>query len=139
MSDRLKQIWAGFEAGTDRRLTGKGVEHIVVPRRYEDAEIDAMTAPDGVAAPAQRAFARLAADLERKAQRFKGARGRGRDEPATFASEERFYGDETLARGLRATAMRVERSDLDYATFMSTGAGREALKRTRPKKRFGLF
>ena len=32
MTDRLKQIWSGFEGVTERRLTGRGIDNIVPPQ-----------------------------------------------------------------------------------------------------------
>ncbi len=52
--------------------------------------------------------------------------------------ETRGPGGDELIKGLMATAMRTERSDIDYERFLTSDAGKAALKKTR-KKRFGIF
>ena len=41
--------------------------------------------------------------------------------------------------GLRATALRTERAEYDYGSFLATDEGKRSIKRYRKKKRFGLF
>lgn len=149
MADRLKDIWGGFASQTERRLTGKGVDNIVVPHRADYEGADAQFLPENFESPAERAFTALRADLaakEKKAARRKGKKSaaapdeapRGGSHYAPEDIDEKKWGSDDLNRGLWSTAMRVERSDLDYGRYLSSDAGKKALKRTK-KKRFGLF
>ncbi|MEM8770029.1 MAG: hypothetical protein AAGD92_00130 [Pseudomonadota bacterium] len=144
MADRLKDIWSGFSATTDRRLTGKGVENIIVPHRSDYDAVDRQFLPENFESPAERAFAALRADLSAKEKkinrkRTKEVSAEAAAEPVAEDEDIRNWGRDDLNMGLWSTAMRVERSDLDYRQFMSSDAGKAALKRTKKKKRFGLF
>mgnify|MGYP003701014089 CR=1 FL=1 len=143
MTERLKEIWSGFSAQTERKLTGKGVDNIIVPHRADSDALDRQFLPDGYESPAERAFAALRADLKVKGKKV----GRKREkksaaaEPArspSAAPDEKAWGKDDLNVGLLSTAMRVERTELDYRQFLSSDEGKKALKRTR-KKRFGIF
>lgn len=144
MADRLKDIWSNFSEQTERRLTGKGVDGIIVPHRADYDAVDAQFLPENYEGPAERAFTALRADLaakEKKASR-KALRGKTKA-PQSAASQvdrndEQAWGKDDLNRGLWSTAMRVERTELDYSTFMSSSEGKKTLKRTK-KKRFGIF
>jgi hypothetical protein len=144
MTDRLKQIWSGFSGATERKLTGKGVDNILVPHRADYDAIDRQFLPDGYESPAERAFTALRADLKAKEKKFSRKRNKSADLASRpqVASEERGddqkWGKDDLNVGLWSTAMRVERSGVDYARFMASDAGKKALKRTK-KKRFGIF
>lgn len=144
MTERLKEIWSGFSAQTERKLTGRGVENIIVPHRADYDAIDRELLPEDYESPAERAFTALRADLKKKEKKFAGKKKRG---SADFASrsrvndatpDEKAWGKDDLNVGLLSTAMRVERTELDYERFLGSDAGRKALKRTR-KKRFGIF
>ena len=145
MAERLKKIWSGFAAQTERTLTGKGVENIVVPHRADYDATDRQFLPDDYESPAERAFAALRADLKAKEKKF-GAKPKTRpsssladaDPAGETGSDEKPWGKDDLNVGLLSTAMRVERSEIDYQRFMASDEGRKALKRTR-KKRFGIF
>jgi len=139
MVERLKQIWSGFEAVTTRNLTGKGVENILVPHRSDYADDDSHFLPDAYEGPAESAFDTLRADLAAKEKRFGRKKRKMDDEPRLEDQEASasFKGDD-LFQGMYATSMRVERTDIDYETFLSSDAGKAALKKNR-KKRFGIF
>ena len=142
MAERLKQIWAGFAETTERNLTGKGVEDIIVPERHEYAALDDAWLPEGFEAPYSRAVGVLQAELASKAKR----RGRkSKTDASTYAGDEDIeavdtsYAEDALVAGLRATAIRTERSFADYEAFLDTAEGKAVLKKTKKKKRFGLF
>lgn len=143
MAERLKEIWSGFSSQTERKLTGKGVENIIVPHRADYGALDRQFLPENYESPAERAFAALRADLKTKEKKFSGKK---RDKTALSpkphgeetALDEKAWGKDDLNVGLLSTAMRVERTDLDYERFLASDEGRKALKRTR-KKRFGIF
>lgn len=59
MTDRLKQIWSGFEQQTSRHLTGNGIDNIHVPNRREWRAEDTKFLGENFEAPADRAFAAL--------------------------------------------------------------------------------
>jgi len=141
MVERLKQIWAGFEETTTRRLTGKGVDNIVTPHRADYADEDRQLLPENYEAPSERAFAALHEALAAQKKKFGGKRKKRvraseAGTPAPMATQV-FNGDE-LIKGLKATAMRTERSDIDYPAFLTSDAGKAVLKKTK-KKRFGIF
>ncbi|MEO1252825.1 MAG: hypothetical protein AAFW81_10825 [Pseudomonadota bacterium] len=144
MNNRLKDIWSGFSQMTERRLTGKGVDNIIVPHRADYDAVDRQFLPDGYESPAEKAFAALRADLKAKETKFRkpikkavSAEARG-PAPGDDADEKK-WGSDDLNVGLWSTAMRTERSELDYGRFLSSDAGKAALKRSKKKKRFGLF
>ena len=144
MTERLKEIWTGFSAQTERKLTGKGVDNIIVPHRADYDALDRQFLPEGYESPAERAFAALRADLKAKGKKF----GRNKREKISAAAEpkrspgaapeEKAWGKDDLNVGLLSTAMRIERTEMDYQQFLSSEEGKKALKRTR-KKRFGIF
>jgi len=141
MAERLKQIWAGFEATTTRRLTGKGVENIVVPHRTDYAAADSEFLPEGFEDPAMRALDALKEERASRQKMFAGKRNRralsGKAEAPAPMTGESFDGGE-LIKGLKATAMRTERSEIDYTSYLSSDAGRAVLRKTK-KKRFLIF
>lgn len=132
MSDgRLKQIWAGFEGVTTRRLTNRAVEHIVVPPRSDWRADDAAFLPRNYEAPAQVAFDALRQRLSEKARRADRREKKAFGESDTRLPDVAYAAPESdaardLIRALKATEMRTRRTDADY------GAARE-----KPKK--GLF
>ena len=70
MAERLKQIWAGFEETTTRRLTGKGVENIIVPHRTDYSAVDQEFLPEGFEDPSSSAFSALHEELAAQQNRF---------------------------------------------------------------------
>ena len=142
MSDRLKQIWSGFEETTSRQLTGRGVDNIIVPHRNDYAAVDEALLPENFSAPAEAAFDALRENLAKKEKKFSLGRKKGRTptEAEDFVSATAFSAaSEDLVQGLKATAMRTERADNDYGAFLTTGAGKALLKKHKKKKIFGLF
>jgi hypothetical protein len=148
MNERLKQIWSGFEKTTTRRLTGRGVDAIIVPGRTDwRAEERASLAPEAIL-PAEAAFAALKTRLSaageraaRKEERRAKAEGRrlgGAPDPieaATAATEP----VRDLMMGLKATEARIERREIDYTAYLATkpkGAPKLAAPR---KKIFGIL
>lgn len=142
MVERLKQIWGGFEGATTRRLTGRGVDNILVPARRDYGAADETFLPDGFTPPAEAAFARLKAQLS--AAERKDAKKSGRRNGAAFAPPAPLSpGSETegapeaardLIRGLNATEARVSRRSVEYGDSpeaAAAGRGR--------KKVFGIF
>lgn len=142
MDNRLKQIWSGFKETTNRHLTDAGVDKIVVPHRVDYRKEDEAALPEGFDAPAEAAFAALRETLKKHEKKFAGKKrsastGYAADgEPAPMAA--RTFDGEELIKGLRATAMRTERADRDYSSFLSSNAGKAILKKHK-KKRFGIF
>ncbi|MEO1136137.1 MAG: hypothetical protein AAFW68_05935 [Pseudomonadota bacterium] len=143
MSERLKQIWSGFSDATERQLTGRGVDNIAVPPRADYSAHDEELLPEGYSTPAAAAFSALRENLARKEKKF----GRKKEASAALPSEAEDFvaatafsaaGDD-LIRGLRATAMRVERPEIDYDAFLSSNEGKAHFKKHKRKKRFGLF
>jgi len=144
MDERLKQIWSGFEATTTRALTGGGIENIAVPHRMDFAAKDTEFLPEEFEAPAHAAFAALRAGLAQKEKMFGRKKkssvaslGAEDDGPGAMASKA-FDGDE-LIKGLKATAMRTERTERDYQSFIASKEGKAMFKKHKKKKRFGLF
>lgn len=132
MADRLKQIWGGFERETTRRLTGRGVENIVVPHAREwRGESDPL--PEGIADPASAAFEALKARL---AAQSKGRRGGAYEEtpgePPIF-SEVDMGSAHDLVRGLASTEARTRRTERLYGDALAAHGGRKR------KKLFGIF
>lgn len=148
MNERLKQIWAGFEKTTTRRLTGRGVDQIVVPGRTDwRAEERASLAPEAIL-PAEAAFSalkhRLSASEQRSArkeERRAKAEGRSLSSPpdpveAANAAPESV---KDLMMGLKATQARVERREIDYTAYLATNP-KGAPKLAPPRKKlFGVF
>lgn len=144
MGDKLKQIWAGFEETTTRKLTGGGIANIHVPSRLNARDRDAEPLPEGVAEPVEAAFSALRAKLKNQEAKFSlpGSRKRKAALPSEAPEEimlQSHDGDE-LIKGMRATALRTQRSEYDYTSFMATSEGKSLLKKhKRSKKRFGFF
>ena len=143
MSERLKQIWSGFSGATTRNLTGRGVDNILVPHRTDYSPADAAFLPENFSTPATAAFSALRENLAKKEKKF--AAKKHKDAPLPSEAEDfvaatafSASGDD-LIRGLRATAMRVERPELDYAAFLESREGRAHFKKHKRKKRFGIF
>ena len=151
MTDRLRQIWGGFEETTTRRLTGRGIENVEVPHRRDwSAEAQTELAGD-MASPAEAAFAELKFKLsaaEQKAAKKAARKRKRRGETQSFsdAPPAPLSGDalpdgapkaaQELIRGLKATEARVERSEGLYTTHMAAASERPKGKR---KKFLGLF
>ena len=135
MTDKLKTIWAGFEETTSRHLTGSGVDNILVPHRVDYAAEDETFLPENFDAPAEAAFSALREKLKKQERKF-GRKNRQEDLAPLDASQN-FAGDE-LVKGMKATAMRTERPERDYANYLNSDAGKAALKRHK-KKRFIFF
>lgn len=146
MSDRLKQIWSGFSETTTRQLTGRGVEDIPVPHRTDYSPVDADALPEDFSTPAAAAFSALRDNLAKKEKLFSPKKKNTAGDAALPSEAEDFVaatafsaaGDD-LIRGLRATALRVERPELDYNVFLSSKEGKEHFKKHKRKKFFGLF
>lgn len=144
MTDRLKQIWSGFEQATTRNLTGRGVDNIAVPPRTDYSPKDANFLPDDYSAPAAAAFSALRENLSKKEKLFAGKKNKADaalpSEAEDFVAATAFSasGDD-LIRGLRATAMRVERPEIDYAAFIESREGKAHYKKHKRKKLFGIF
>lgn len=141
MTERLKQIWGGFEEKTTRNLTGRGIDAIPVPSRA-DWRAEPAPLPDGVPDPAAAAFAalklRLAAQ-ERKAG--KSRRGSAPADAPDFAMAGEAEAARDLVKGLQATGARLERPLYFYEDALSS-ADRKKLSRAGTKRRrkfLGLF
>lgn len=128
MTERLKEIWSGFEGVTSRHLTGRGVDNIIVPHRQDWQAEDQQFLPENYPAPSYAAFEKLRTRLAEKGKKAE-ARARRRGETAEMAEmappppDPAFNGElkpvRDLIRGLMATEARVARSDYDYADFLS--------------------
>lgn len=144
MSERLKQIWSGFEETTSRNLTGRGVDNILVPPRADYSPKDAAFLPENYDTPAAAAFSALRENLARKEKLFAGKKKKADaalpSEAEDFVAATAFSasGDD-LIRGLRATALRVERPEIDYAVFLESKEGRAHFKKHKRKKFLGIF
>lgn len=139
MVERLKQIWGGFEQTTTRKLTGRGVENIVLPQRAAERAPKDAPSPEkaGVEAPAEAAFAALRDQLGAHHKRFgkKPKKGLIDDAPAMQASADFSDAPEAardLIKGLAATEARVSR---DFKLYDAASVSATAKK----KKLFGLF
>lgn len=148
MTERLKQIWSGFSETTTRTLTGRGVDNILVPHRSDYAATDEAFLPENFNAPAEAAFSTLRENLAQKEKLFgrkpkkhpaKDLSGAPGDQSANSAAADFSTSGDDLIRGLRATAMRVERPDLDYGAYLESSEGKALFKKHKKKKRFGLF
>lgn len=143
MTDRLKQIWGGFEKTTTRHLTGRGVENIETPRRQSFRD-GPLPAPKDVEAPAEAAFAALrhrltaeGARAAKKEERRMRAAGQSYAPPAADGAEAPDSVRNLLA-GLKATEMRTMRPDADYAAFVARNP-KAAPRLVARKKIFGIF
>jgi hypothetical protein len=148
MNERLKQIWSGFEKTTTRRLTGRGVDNILVPSRTDwRAEERASLAPDAIL-PAEAAFAALKHRLtasERRAARKEERRARAEGRSLTAAPDPADAAKaapesvKDLMLGLKATEARVARRDIDYAAYLAANPKGAPKLSARRKKIFGVF
>ncbi len=147
MTDRLKQIWGGFEGVTERRLTGRGVENIMRPERRDYASENTANLPEGVSAPAQAAFdalkTRLASEEYKAAKKKRGRKARDGAATQDFAAEPDIATAPESARhmliGLKATEDRVHRAGASYVRHMSSEASRELNSLKKRKKFLGIF
>ena len=139
MDKRLKKIWSGFEETTDRRLTGGGVDNIIVPHRMDYIADDKALLTAEYSAPAQAAFAALRDRLAAQEKNYTFKFGKRSQNTDRHFSDAEPFPTEELVTGMRATALRTQRPDTDYSAFMETDAGKAALKRHQKKKRFGIF
>ncbi|MFN3958489.1 MAG: hypothetical protein ACK4NP_01090 [Parvularculaceae bacterium] len=149
MSQRLKQIWSGFEKTTTRRLTGRGVDNIVVPSRVDwRAEERASLAPEAIL-PAEAAFSALKLRLTaaeqravRREERRARAEGRSLSAAAPDPLEAANAAPEAvrdLMMGLKATEARTARPEIDYVKWAAANP-KAAPKLMAPRKKiFGLF
>lgn len=140
MTERLKQIWAGFEETTSRQLTGRGVDNIAPPRRVDYGAEDETLLPDDFHGPAETAFAALRDRLSEHEKKFSLKRSPANaSPPEDMLTAPTSFSDDDLVKGLRATALRTERAEYDYGAYLSSDEGRRSVKRYKKKKRFGLF
>lgn len=120
-SERLKAIWAGFEARTARTLTNHAIDHIVTPARADWKAEHQSLLPHGFETPAAAAFSALRARIVekgRKAEKRGGARSAKLD--SDTALPEVAYAPESeaardLVRAVRSTEFRTRRPKFDYA------------------------
>ncbi len=160
MSDRLKQIWSGFEEQTSKNLTGNGIQNINVPHRREWRTADDQFIPTEYEAPAERAFAALTYKLSQDEARYgKKAKKRSKSYKTKNASGATShgvtYGDQpahqgqhnydgttdprqTLLASLRETDFRVLRHEINY-TLHGAEHTEQILKKRNRKKIFGIF
>lgn len=151
MTDRLKQIWGGFERVTQRNLTGRGIDNIEVPNRRAFEAADDAFLPKNFSAPADAAFAALKrrlSDAEQKAARREERRARAEGRSLAAAPPAPLSGDaieagapdsaRDLIRGLHSTEMRTRRRDFDYAAFAAANPKATPKLKAR-RKLFGLF
>lgn len=149
MNERLKQIWSGFERSTTRRLTGRGVDNILVPARTDwRAEERASLAPEAIL-PAEAAFSalkhRLTAAEQRAVKREeRRAKAEGRSLSASApdpveAANAAPDGVRDLMLGLKATEARIERRDIDYVKWAAANPKAAPKLMTPRKKIFGIL
>lgn len=150
MTERLKQIWGGFERVTQRNLTGRGIDNIDVPNRRDFQANDDAFLPKNFSAPADAAFSALKHRLSAAEQRTirkeeRRARSEGRSfsaPPAPLSGDAAEAGApdsvRDLIRGLHSTEMRTQRRDFDYASFAAANPKTTPKLKSR-KKFFGLF
>lgn len=153
MTERLKQIWSGFESVTARRLTGRGIDNIAVPHRQDWQADDAQFLPQNYPAPSYAAMESLRARLAEKGRKAERRARRGETaamaEMAPPPADPAFNGElkpvKDLIRGLMSTEARVARSDYDYADYLAEQPQKKRLfggPRPAPggrKKFLGLF
>lgn len=162
MSDRLKQIWSGFEHQTNRHLTGQGIDNIHVPSRREWRADDSKFLPDDFEAPADRAFAALEYKLATATKKHGRRRAAGNKKRGgvNYSADERFesaYGPgepvnakmaagdphQALLASLRETDFRVLRREINYSAHELNKDGKGLLKRnnktSKRKKFLGIF
>ncbi|MEM9705140.1 MAG: hypothetical protein AAF850_03585 [Pseudomonadota bacterium] len=153
MGDRLKQIWAGFEGVTSRRLTTGGVERIELPHRDESVNDDTEHLPTSFTAPSDAAFVTLRAELEARAAGAASKSGKRKsakqkEQARHAATEPAFSGSEAAAsfnptsdlmRGLKSTELRTRLPEASYSSHVSSEAGAALSNLAKRKKRFGIF
>lgn len=145
MSKRLHDIWSGFEELTERRLWGRGVDKIVVPSRTDLGADDEQLLPDEFDAPAKVAFEALHEQLETKRKKFGGRKKsrsmKGEDKAPEMSLAEENEATRMLLQDLQSTAMRTDRSEMDYGSFLATDGAKslQSLKRRGPRLNFSLF
>ncbi|MEE4211024.1 MAG: hypothetical protein V2I43_17375 [Parvularcula sp.] len=143
MTDRLKQIWKGFEGQTGSRLTSVDIERLNVPMRERRIErkmgpeqsLAAGKADDSDAVRA--ALTALHTDILAKAKGAKRSRRRA------GAPEQQFSDlplqtklEEHLLADLKFTEARTRRSGTDYVSFARE---RQDAWKKRRKKFLGIF
>lgn len=135
MVERLKQIWGGFEQTTSRKLTGRGVEGIVLPPRPAERAAQGATPKEaGVAAPAEAAFAALRAELDAHGRKYaKRLRGGDAEPKAATDVSDAPEAARDLMRGLASTEARVGRAFKAYDASMHAAPDRKK------RRIFGLF
>lgn len=141
MTERLKQIWAGFEGRTTRHLTDRGVDNIIVPARA-DWRAEETAAQEEIDGPASAAFSALKARLSTRAGKtHKRARGREAEaaDAPDFAMAAETEAARDLIRGLRATELRTVRPHFNYEDALSGADRRKLFKGAKRKKFLGLF
>ncbi len=160
MSDRLKQIWSGFETETTRNLTGSGIDNIHVPHRREWRARDDNFLPENFEAPAERAFAalnwKLEADLKKQQKHRKKSKnvdtfmyaneddytetipaGR-RYAPGHPLQSNRQTPQQSLMASLQETDFRVLRREINYTAYGAADT-EKVLNARRRKKFLGVF
>lgn len=165
MSDRLKQIWSGFENETTRNLTGSGIDNIHVPHRREWRARDDNFLPEGFEAPAERAFAALNWKLNAEHEKHTRKKRKGKSVDAFMYTgdgqehlpETRRYApgypgarlgggeggaddqQQSMAAALKATDFRVLRREINYMAGEASSTERALKNRPRKKKFLGIF
>lgn len=142
MSERLRQIWSGFEGQTTRNLTGRGVDKIVVPQRSDWRADDEAFLPEAFEGPAKAAFDVLTHNRKAQKKRFFGRKKKDAspvEPPAAAAPVSDFAGVRDLLMGLRSTAERTERGDMDYQLFLDLDGGKSLNSLKKKPKRFKFF
>ncbi len=144
MTERLKQIWSGFEKTTTRRLSGRGVENIQVPGRVDWRAEERASLGADAAMPAQAAFAALKHRLtaaEQRAARKEERRAKSEHRKLASAPDPLEAANTApeavrdLMMGLKATEARISRREIDYTAYLATNP-KGAPKLTAPKKKF---
>ncbi|MEM6414653.1 MAG: hypothetical protein AAF720_08350 [Pseudomonadota bacterium] len=142
MSERLKQIWRGFERKTERRLTGSGVDDIALPpRTVEDGGADQFL-PNDFTPPSQAAFSALKAEIfaaEGKARKRGNRHVRGKKDKTETKDFSMPSETAEMLKGLSATSARVDRPPLDYSAFLQSSASAKLNSLKTRKKFLGLF
>ncbi len=150
MTDRLKQIWSGFEGVTERHLTGRGIDNIVPPQLSRIDEPSRAMYADSVQsqeapAPAATAFealrTRLAAQeaAARTKKRSSLVEERIAYEMSQIEADEASSSMNSMLQGIKSTEERTMRISQSYATHVSEAAGRELDSRKKRKKFLGIF
>jgi Arc/MetJ-type ribon-helix-helix transcriptional regulator len=144
MTDRLKQIWKGFETRTSSRLTSVDIDAVNVPLREERSRRE--TGPEhsleaGKADHSEAVRAALSAlqqDILAKGKKHRRKR-RGPETQPGFSLEEGALPsslEDNLLTGLKFTEARTRRSGSDYISFAQS---RQDAWKKRRKKFLGIF